>query len=200
MKMRTTIVFLCLALSTALADESYVPPVYPYEVAAVLRPVLPEGWTCKGDHISSLVICRRDQVTLFNPVNRAAKAKSETFDDYHRKHGRQTDYMIVLVFRPRLTDDQFAKLVTARDDAVKKIENAPNPNDWKWDRARQEAESHFIPEYFNAKCSIYVQRTDPPFLEIYPKEAADDRDRILNLLSKWLTKYKDHNKAPDATR
>jgi len=180
----------CLFLVTTLvAAAEQHPPTFPSEIAAALQSDIPEGWTVKADS-SCITISRDAQITLLNPVSLPGGDLEKLLRDF----GHKTDYLIVLTFRERMTDEQYAQLKANRDRAIKKIaDNQKIDGKTKYGMMRQERNRHPLPTHFNSRFSIYLHRTDPPPLQVYPKSAADERAKILEAVSKLMTKHEDHS-------
>jgi len=187
-KHNITVILLMWAVSVFAADE-ISKPVYPTEVAAVLRKELPAGWRCTADH-NCIVICRDEQVTRLNLISLPLLKREDLLAEF----GHKTDYLIVLVFRPRLSDKQVEELRSVRDHAVEKIRPE---DDMKHSRTSQESRKYLVPDYFNSQFSIYLNRTDDGSSAIYPESAAKERDAILAVLSRMVERYGDHNKASE---
>ena len=93
--------------------------------------------------------------------------------------GVRTHYQIVLLFRPRLSDEELQALKAVRALA---IERARANDDAKHSRAARAARKILLPAYSYSNLSIYIHRTDGFPSEIYPKEARAERDAILRAL------------------
>ena len=105
--------------------------IFPDQIAKVLRQDLPKGWTLKSDG-RSIVITRDEQLTLMGTINRgfipslpiSSNSNSQSdggWEEYGLKHGFKNDYIISIVFKPRMTDQQYLELKAKRDAAIKKI-------------------------------------------------------------------------------
>jgi hypothetical protein len=179
-----------MAAVVAVAEEKH-PPTFPSEIVTALQPNIPAGWTVRTD-ARSVVITRDEQITLLNPISLPMHDSKE---EILREFGQKTDYLVVLVFKERMTDEQYAELQVKRDNAIKKIgDNEKINGKAKWGMMIREKNRHPLPAYFNSRFSIYLHRTDPPPLEVYPKSAADERAKIFHSVSKLMKKYEDHNK------
>lgn len=187
---RTHIALLLLFVAVSAADaQQPALPTLPTDVVTALKPSIPSGWTVKSD-FSSIIISRDQQVTLLNPISLPAMPK----DDILRQFGQKTDYHIVLVFKERMSDQQYADLKQQRDAAIQKISDDPMiDGKSKYGMLNKENDRYWLPTYFNDRFSIYQQRTDSPPLQVYPTSAAEERSRILDSLSKLMKKYKDEN-------
>lgn len=188
MKMRRSI-GICLVLATvaATAGDTY-PPTYPSEIVAALRPNIPAGWTVRSD-ARAIVISRDEQIILLNPINLPLMELKDILRDF----GQKTDYLIMLVFKERMADKQYADLKAKRAEAIKEITNNPKlDGKTKYGMLNDEDDRHPLPTYFNSRFSIYLHRTDPPPLEVHPESAANQRTQVLLALSKMMTEY-DHN-------
>ena len=185
MKTRILAIFL-VTVGVTLADDQRI-PIGPKEIAAALRPSLQPGWACSADD-GCLVVKRMKPVTM---LHLASLPLQPDHDKLVREYGRKTDYMLVFIFRPRLSRKQLAELRAARSRAIK----GKMPEDaGKHLPSVMEKRKYVLPSYFNSHYSIYFHRTDSGFTRIYPEEAARERDAILDTLSKWMAKHEDHNK------
>jgi len=176
-----------MAAVTTVAAKTR-PPVFPSEIVTALQPIIPAGWTVKAD-ARSIVIARDEQITLLNPIS----LPPLELEDLLREFGRKTDYLIILVFKERMTDEQYADLKAKRDKAIRKIVDNPKiDGKTKYSMVNREKDKYPLPMYFNSRFSIYLHRTDPPPLKVYPESAADERTKILKELLKLMRKYEDH--------
>ena len=192
-KMKTILLAILLAATGAIRAAAGDIPTTPGEIAEALRPALPPGWTCTAG-TGTITVSRVEQVTIFNPINPPARAFDEALDDYYKKNGHAADYKMAFVFRPRLSDQQLEILKAVRAQVFKKISDDPKLDDrTKMGLMLQENSRHGLPVFYNASFSIYFQRTDAPPLQVYPKAAALERDKVLKVLSNWMTAYEGNN-------
>ncbi|MBN2308851.1 MAG: hypothetical protein JXR94_07780 [Candidatus Hydrogenedentes bacterium] len=189
-QMLTTAIAILCAAALPTAESR---PAEPGAIAEALSEDLPAGWRCITD-LDCIVIFREEKVTLLNPSGLPGLPgwRGIDGDEILREYGLESQYMMVLVFRPRLSDEQYAKLVESRDTALRKIgEDGDLDTKETAYNLTTEKERHPIPEYFNERYSIYVHRTDRPCFLVYPEAAAQERDRILATLSQFMEKYED---------
>ena len=170
------ITILALLTATGFAQENI--PIYPSEIAALLKTELPEGWHCSADN-NGIVIIRDEQVTLLNLISLPPGG----WDELANQRGTRTDYMITLAFRPRLSNKQIDELKVLQKKAV----SAVRPDDdLKHSRTIMESEKYLIPNYYNSRFSIYLTRTDDGATKIFPESAENERDAILSILTKMI--------------
>ena len=170
--------FLALLTITGFAQENT--PIYPFEISAILKPILPTGWRCSADN-NGIVITRDEQVTLLNLASLPPGGLGRLANQF----GKKTDYMIILAFRPRLSDKQIDGLKALQADAVSAVRPTDDP---KHSRSTLEAEKYVLPNYYNSRFSIYMTRTDDGMTKIFPVSAENERDTILAALSKMIEK------------
>ena len=151
-------------------------------VVETIRSKLPSGWSCEGDHIC-VVISRHEPVTRLNLISLPAASSEERI---LREFGVRTRYQIVLIFKPRLSEEELRGLKALRAAAV---ERAQASDDAKRSRSARAARKFDLPAYFDARLSVYVYRTDDGPIGIYPKEAAKERDAVLGIFDAMFEKY-----------
>ena len=159
--------------------------VNPADIAKTLRSKLPTGWTLKSDALA-IVIARDEPVTLLNLISLPSHDYAEVLPEF----GRKTDYLILLVFIPRMDDQQFLELKGRRDAAFRKIAaDRRIDGKTKYGHASQERRRNPLPDYFNSRFSAYLHRTDGPDSRVFPESAALERDAILGALSDVMDTY-----------
>lgn len=99
--------------------------------------------------------------------------------------GVKTPYQIVLLFRPGLSEQELRDLQNLRKQA---IESARANDDPKYSRSARASRKFILPTYSYQGLSIYVHRTDDGAMEIYPKQAAAERDVILKAIDEFFRK------------
>jgi len=185
---KCVIVFLVLATGVASGAEKQ-PLTFPTEIAKAMQQDIPLGWTIRSD-ARSIVITRDQQVTLLNPISLPLME----LDDVLREFGQKSDYLIILVFRERMTNKDYAELKVKRKHALKVISDNPNVDGkTKYGMLNRESDKYLLPTYFNARFSIYLHRTDRPPLKVYPASASDVRAKILDSVSRVMRAYEEHN-------
>ena len=177
--------FILNAASGAEPSRVSLPP----EIDKV-RAALPPGWSCEGD-FNCMVISRQEPVILLNPISLPASPSQE---QVLAEFGVRSHYQIVLLFRPRLSDDELRELQAVRTLA---IERARANDDGKPSRSAQAALKILLPTYTYNNWSIYLHRTDGFPLAVYPKEAAAERDAVFLGLDRLFNKDTTPQK-PDA--
>ena len=161
-----------------LADDGVrIPPV-----VKKIRSRLPSGWSCEGDH-TCVVVSRNEPVIRLNLISLPRPASDERL---LREFGIRTRYQIVLVFKPRLSEEELRELKALRAGVV---ERARTIDDAKGSQSNRAVRKFDLPVYFDARFSIYVYRTDDGPISIYPKEAVAERDAVLGVLDALFEKY-----------
>ncbi len=179
-------VLACFVLATGVAHGAEKQaPTFPFQVVEALQPSVPEGWTMRSDS-RSIVITRDEPVTLLSTISLPAMPR----EDLLREFGRKSDYLIVLVFRERLSEQDYAELKAKRDRALKLIEDNPYVNSKaRYGMVNTEKERHPLPTYSTSRFSIYLHRTDIWGEKVLPESAAAERDKLFDALSHMLQRY-----------
>lgn len=172
-------------VSYARAENS-ISIIEPKQIANKISDALPQNWSCEYDH-SIIYISYNDEVTLLNPISLPSlESEEEILKDF----GFKSQYIIMLHFTPRITDDVYTKMKNIQKDALNKIElDKSLDGKAKWDIMHRELKKHLLPKYYNFRYSIYFYRTDSNPLEVYPKSVAEERDVILNNIEKIFSNY-----------
>jgi len=192
MKMKRNIIIVLALFTVSVFAQENNKPIYPPEIAAVLKKELPAGWRCSSDH-NCIVISRDEQVTLVSLVSLPPAEWKELIDRF----GIKTDYIILLVFRPRLSDEQIEELKKLRDQSVERIRPS---DDLKHGTTGLESRKYLLPNYQNSRFSIYLSRTDDQISKIFPESVEKERDVVLSVLSKIIEKREDPNKGKERIR
>ena len=145
---------------------------------------IPDGWDCAADH-QCMIISRREPVTWVSLANLPAPPSDRGVLE---EFGKKTHYQIVLLFLPRLSQEEWRELQAVRTRA---IERARVHDDGKASRSARAAKKVALPMYHDHTSSIYIYRTDdgPWGMAIYPEEAAAERDAILRALDTLFEKH-----------
>lgn len=149
-----------------------------------VKATLPSGWRCEGDR-GCMVISRQEPVILLNTVSLPAMQSQERL---LAEFGVRSHYQIVLLFRPKLADDELQELQAVRNRAIGRARANDEP---KHSRSTRAARKILLPTYSYNIWSIYVHRTDGFPLAVYPKEAAAERDAVLQGLDRLFNKDTD---------
>ncbi len=175
-------VFAGLVSGSALGAEPLKTPLDPTMAKIRAALPIPDGWQCEADY-KCMVISRREPVTILNLASLPGPASDrEVLEEF----GRKTHYQIVLLFLPRLSREELRELQAVRTRA---IERARAQDDLKGSRSARAARKVALPMYHDQRSSVYIHRTDDGPMEIYPKEAAAERDAILRALDTLFEKH-----------
>lgn len=173
----------------------------PQSYAAQIRALCPAGWQVSASN-NVIVLRRENPVWIMGKISNPPRMPDETEAAYFQRCGRQIRYELRLRFVSLLTQQEFEKLQTARQQAAAAFKRGGSGK-IEYDRLQREFENCQMPQFFTEKYSIYVEHwanitnnvnttgyhLEPDFIDVYPPETVTEIKSLATSLKKVFQTY-----------
>jgi LysM repeat protein len=172
------------------------PTQSPQSYAAQIRALCPAGWLTSISN-DVIVLRRENSVWIMGKISNPPRMPDETEAAYFQRCGQQIRYELRLRFVPLLTQQEFEKLQTARQQAAAALKRGGSGK-IEYDGLQKEFENCQVPQFFTEKDSIYVEHwaditnnvnttgyhLEPEFIDVYPPETVTEIKSLATSLKK----------------
>lgn len=177
------------------------PTQSPQSCATQIRALCPAGWQVSASN--NLIVLRRENpVWIMGTISNPPRMPDETEAAYFQRCGRQIRYELRMRFMPLLTQQEFEKLQTARQQAAAALKRGGSGK-IEYDRLQREFENCQVPQFFTEKHSIYVEHwanitnnvnttgyhLEPDCIDVYPPETVTEIKTLATSLKKVFQTY-----------
>jgi hypothetical protein len=155
------------------------------KLGADIERVMPSGWSLSTSNDTVRIRSEHD-VTLIGRISRPAATGG--MEELAQTMGRTAKYEVTLSFVPLLSSVEFKQLRAARRPFEQVLENGAASKDAYTD-AQIGYEQHSVPSFYNRDYSVFVDRPNDRFVEIYPPDAAARVESLMSSLKGLFHEY-----------
>jgi len=170
----------------------------PSSYTGQIRAFCPSGWQVSASN-DVIMLRRENPVWIMGKVSNPPIMPNENVAAYFQRCGQQIHYEVRLRFVPLLSQTEFEKLQTARQQAAARLAHGASGKS-EYNQLQIEYENCQVPQFFTETNSIFVERWvdagdtkgyhfEPDFIEVYPPEAGLEIEAVIKSLGKVFKDY-----------
>ncbi len=145
------------------------------------------GWVITKDLVS--ITLTRKNVQLLNPINLPGGIDE---DKIWEEYALKSDYRITIVLDPKLSQVECDRLRKLREELIAARTKGLKPGTRDYLSSVSEAKGVLrLPNHYWGRFSVYFYSSDEWFFDVRPVSVTKTRDKILQILDKTCSKYKE---------
>ena len=144
---------------------------------------LPGSWKILLNE-NRVIITKSEEVIFYNPVSRDITIP---FDEFIEESGWKENLIICLSFSPKLSDNEYQKLLKIREESIDTLKEEFKKRPGKWSPEEVVNQKIKIPTYYNSKVSVYFEGFKKGF--IADKLIEKEYQNLIKLINQVFKTY-----------
>ena len=154
-------------------------------VADDIRRAIPSDWSVSTSN-TTIRIQSKGEIKLIGRASRPVLPGG--MKELAQRMGQTTKYYVTLSLVPRLSPIELEQLRAARRPFERVLDTGAHSKT-EYDDAIRGYEQHGVPTFYNDDYSVFVDRPNDRFVEVFPPDAATQAERLMVSLKKVFHEY-----------